>query len=91
MPPPGLDLARTDRPGEVNVARGFESKAVADQQEAREAAVKPIRADVIQPDVKRLQLARADVEQRLKTATSGPHREMLQRALRAIDEQSGKR
>jgi hypothetical protein len=75
----------------VNVARGFESKAVADAQEAREAAVKPVRADVIQPDVKRLQLARADVEQRLRTATSGPHREMLQRALRAIDEQSGKR
>ena len=71
------------------MARGFESKAVADQQEAREA--KPVRADVVQPDVKRLQLARADVEQRLRTATSGPHREMLQRALAAIDEQSGKR
>jgi hypothetical protein len=49
-----------------------------------------VRADVVQPDVKRLQLARADVEQRLRTATSGPHREMLQRALKAIEEQSGK-
>ena len=91
MPPPGGDLARTDRPGEVNVARGFESKAVADQQEAREAATQPVRADVVQPDVKRLQLARADVEQRLRTATSIPHREMLQRALKAIEEQSVKR
>jgi hypothetical protein len=73
------------------MARGFESKAVADQQEARESATKPVRADVVQPDVKRLQLARADVEQRLRTATSGPHREMLQRALAAIEEQSIKR
>jgi hypothetical protein len=72
------------------MARGFESKAVADQQEAR-AAEKPIRGDVVPPDRKRLELARADVEQRLKTATSGGHREMLQRALAAIEEQSGKR
>ena len=73
------------------MARGFESKAVADQQEAREAATaRPVRADVISPDQKRLQLARADVEQRLRTATSGPHREMLTRALKAIEEQSGK-
>lgn len=72
------------------MARGFESKSVADQQEARQAEPQ-IRADVIPPDQKRLQLARADVEQRLRTATSGPHREMLQRALKAIEEQTGKR
>jgi hypothetical protein len=71
------------------MARGFESKSVADQQEAR-AAEKPVRSDVLSPDQKRLQLARADVEQRLRTATSGPHRAMLQMALKAIDEQAGK-
>ena len=62
------------------MARGFESKAVADQQEAREAG-KPVRGDVIPAERKTLELARADVEQRLRTATSGAHREMLQRAL----------
>lgn len=72
------------------MARGFESKSVADQQEAREASP-PVRADVLTPDRKRLELARADVEQRLKTATHGPHRVMLQRALKAIEEQAGKR
>ena len=72
------------------MARGFESKSVADAQEAFQAE-KPVRADAVPPDQKRRQLARADVEQRLRTATSEPHREMLQRALAAIDEQSGKR
>jgi hypothetical protein len=69
------------------MARGFESKSVADQQEARQAE-KPVRADLVPPDQKRLQLARADVEQRLKAATHGPHREMLRRALAALDEQA---
>jgi hypothetical protein len=72
------------------MARGFESKAVADQQEAREA-VSPTRGDVLPAERKTLELARADVEQRLKTATHASHREMLQRALKAIDEQAGKR
>ena len=65
------------------MARGFESKSVADAQEAMQSE-KPVRSDVVSPDQKRLQLARADVEQRLRTATSAPHREMLQRALTAI-------
>jgi hypothetical protein len=90
VPPPGGALARTDRPGEVSVARGFESKSVADAQEAMQAE-KPVRADALAPEQKRLQLARADVEQRLRTATSGPHREMLRRALAALDEQSAKK
>jgi hypothetical protein len=72
------------------LARGFESKSVADAQEAMQAD-KPVRTDFVSPEQKRLQLARADVEQRLRTATSGPHREMLQRALDAIDQQSPKR
>jgi len=47
------------------MARGFESKSVADQQEARQAE-KPVRGDVVPPDQKRLQLARADIEQLLR-------------------------
>jgi hypothetical protein len=88
VPSPRGDLARTDRPGEVNVARGFESKAVADQQEARQS--QPTRGDMVPAAQKTLALARADVEQRLKTATSGAHREMLTRALKAIEEQAAK-
>ena len=72
------------------MARGFESKSVADQQEARQAEPR-MRADVIPAERKRLELARADVEQRLRTATHGRHREMLQRALKAIEEQARKR
>jgi hypothetical protein len=68
------------------MARGFESKSVADQQEARQAE-KPAPRDLIPPDQKRLQLARADLEQRLRRATHEPHRVMLQRALDAIDGQ----
>jgi len=71
------------------MARGFESKSVADAQEAMQAD-KPVRSDVASPDQKRLQLARADVEQRLRTATSAPHRQMLERALAALDERAGK-
>ena len=71
------------------MARGFESKSVADAQEAMLAG-KPVRADVVSPQQKRLQLARADIEQRLRSATSAGHREMLERALKAIDEQAGK-
>ena len=69
------------------MARGFESKSVADQQEASQAG--PTRGDMIPAAQKTLALARADLQQRLKTATSGPHREMLERALRAVDEQAG--
>jgi hypothetical protein len=50
-----------------------------------------MRGDVIPAERKTLELARADVEQRLRTATSSAHREMLQRALKAIEEQAGKR
>ena len=71
------------------MARGFESKSVAGQQEARQAEPQ-MRADVIPAERKTLLLARADVEQRLRTATSSAHREMLQRALAAIQEQAAK-
>ena len=89
MPPPRVRVEPADAPAEVNMARGFESKSVADQQEARQAGP-AARGDAVPPDRKRLELARADVQQRLRTATSGPHREMLQMALKALDEQAGK-
>ena len=72
------------------MARGFESKSVADAQEAMHAD-KPSRGDVVSPGEKRLQLARADIAQRLKTVTSVPHRALLERALAALDEQMGKK
>jgi hypothetical protein len=72
------------------MARGFDSKAVADQQE-QAAAPRP------KPDPndestqtrarrRRLELSRADVERRLATAQSEGHKEMLRRALSALDE-----
>jgi hypothetical protein len=72
------------------MARGFESKAVADQQESAEA--RPARRDGVEGDPahsarrKRLELARTDVQRRLTTASAGAHRQMLERALRALDE-----
>ena len=67
------------------MARGFESKSVADQQEA---AMNPRPGSEKRPEEARrrsLELARADVLKRLEGATSGPHREMLQRALTDLD------
>jgi len=90
LSPPRLVLAPADPPAEVMMARGFESKSVADQQELREGAT-PARGDVVPAARKTLELARVDVEQRLRTATHGPHREMLQRALKAIDADMAKR
>lgn len=74
------------------MARGFESKAVADQQEA---ALAGRRAPAASADpnpartVKRrkLELARADVLQRLQVAQVPAHREMLDRALAALDQE----
>jgi hypothetical protein len=73
------------------MARGFESKSVADQQE-RAQAPSPGRDE---PSVdparlakrRRLELSRADVLRRLATAQAEGHRQMLQRALRALDEE----
>jgi hypothetical protein len=72
------------------VARGFESKSVADQQESAEdrkarrpgPAVDPVLA----ARKRRLELARADIERRLATASVEAHRQMLERALRALDD-----
>jgi hypothetical protein len=67
------------------MARGFESKSVADQQEA---AMNPRAPGDRGPDPRRrsLELARTDVMRRLEAAGSGPLREMLQRALTDLEE-----
>jgi hypothetical protein len=72
------------------MARGFESKAVADQQESAQERRRPRAPPEVVVDAKRvarvrqLQLARADVERRLEEAASPAHRQTLERALRAL-------
>ena len=70
------------------MARGFESKSVADQQE--NAAARPVRSPdgALDPALasrrRGLELARADIERRLAVAVAPAHRQMLERALRAL-------
>jgi Flp pilus assembly protein TadD len=72
------------------MARGFESKAVAEQQEA--ALDRPAESEEGTPDPallarrRRLELARADVRRRLEVAQAEAHRQILERALAAIEE-----
>ena len=73
------------------MARGFESKAVADQQES--ALAVPLANDEPVPDPlllarrRRLELSRADVVRHLADAHASAHRQMLERALRARDDE----
>jgi len=73
------------------MARGFESKAVADQQETAQAP--PVAHDDPVPDPlllarrRRLELSRADVVRHLADAHAAAHRQMLERALRALDDE----
>ena len=73
------------------MARGFESKSVADQQETAQAQPPP--RDDAPPDPallarkRRLELSRADVKRRLGLARADAHRQMLERALRALDDE----
>ena len=67
------------------MARGFESKSVADQQEAA-MNPRPGGDKSMDPQRRSLELARTDVVHRLQGATSVAHREMLQRALADLDE-----
>jgi hypothetical protein len=73
------------------MARGFESKAVADQQESAHEAAPPRDESLPDPALiakkRRLELSRADVQRRLLTAHAPAHRQMLERALRALDEE----
>jgi len=78
------------------MARGWESKSVEDQQQ--EAATRPAPNDEppAEPDPalasrrRKLELARFDCEYHLATARAEDHREMLRRALEALDEEIAK-
>lgn len=75
------------------MARGFESKGVADQQEAAQAAPAPRERPEGAMDpaqrarLHQLELSRADVLRRLAEARIEGYREMLRRALEALDEE----
>jgi hypothetical protein len=68
------------------MARGFDSKSVADQQEAAQNKRPPRTDPPIDPRRRKLELARADLAKRLETA-SGPYQEMLRCSLAAVDEE----
>ncbi len=68
------------------MARGFESKSVADQQEQASAAPKASR-EPVEAHRRRLELSRVDVQRRLDIAQAKGHREMLERALSALDKE----
>jgi hypothetical protein len=71
------------------MARGFESKSVADQQESREQERE--RGREILSDAatatqrRRLELARADFLRRIDAARAEAHRAMLRKALAAVE------
>jgi hypothetical protein len=73
------------------MARGFESKAVADQQESAQEPL-PSREDEA-PDPallarrRRLEMSVVDIKRRLSLAHADAHRQMLERALRALDDE----
>ncbi len=71
------------------MARGFESKAVANQQEAAQAAGgvpgPPASEAEYLAKKRRLELSRCDVLRRLESAKAEPHREVLRRGLAALD------
>lgn len=72
------------------MARGFESKSVADQQESLQEPERPL-PDQEDPALllrrRRLELSRADVLRQMKEARAEGHREMLRRALAALEKQ----
>ena len=67
------------------MARGFESKSVADQQEEALSDRRPAEKGT-DPRRRGLELARVDVVRRLQAAASGPLHEMLERALADLDD-----
>ena len=71
------------------MARGFESKSVADQQENAQAREHPRDLDQADPAIlqkkRRLELSREDVVRHLASARAEAHRATLERALEALD------
>jgi hypothetical protein len=77
------------------MARGFESKSVADQQEAALARrerdpAQPVADPVRAAQRRKLELTRTDLLRRLSEAEAPAHREMLQRSLAAVDAELAK-
>ncbi|MFI5184945.1 MAG: hypothetical protein ACHQNV_11135 [Vicinamibacteria bacterium] len=74
------------------MARGFESKSVADQQE--EAQRPRSEDDVPDPAAvtrrRKLEMARVEVVRQMEAAHAEAHREMLRRALAALDKDLAK-
>ena len=73
------------------MARGFESKAVADRQESAQAPPPP-REDAVHDTAllarrRRLEMSVVDVRRRLAAAHADAHRQILERALRALDDE----
>jgi hypothetical protein len=70
------------------MARGFESKSVADQQDEADAPFRGRRDDVDPAQLarrRRLELSLADVRRQLASAQAQGHREMLRRAEVALE------
>ena len=68
------------------MARGFDSKSVADQQEEKLNPRPPRTGPVIDPRRRTLELTRLDLTHKLEAA-SGAYAEMLRRSLAALDEE----
>jgi hypothetical protein len=74
------------------MARGWESKSIESQQEeaSRERAWKPPLNEqqrAVAARKRTLELTRASAASDLARARSAPHKEMLERAIKAIDDQ----
>jgi hypothetical protein len=71
------------------MARRSGTKSVAGEQEQADSPVPTSPEDkaALLNHRRKLELARKDVERRLEAAQAEPHREMLRRALAALDEE----
>jgi len=72
------------------MARGFESKSVADQQEQAESrthnrAPREVMDPVLAAKRRRLELSLADINRKLDAASVPAHQEMLRRAAAALE------
>jgi hypothetical protein len=71
------------------MARGFESKSIADQQESRDQERERVREGLSEGVAatrrRLLELARADYLRRIQEARAEPHRAMLRKALAAVE------
>lgn len=88
-PLPARPLAEEGR----HMARGFESKSVADQQaeaeNRRTSRAAPVAERVMGPRRRGLELARADALHRMEQSTDERYRAMLRKAVEDLDAQIG--